>query len=80
MQAIALRILLMVIAAAGAGARTANLERDMVLMSHVGGEDPEIARWQRGAEASAGGRAAKFEGLAWAYVAKARRPRGCWHG
>lgn len=68
--------LLPLFAASGviAAATAANLDREIVLAPHSGaaGEDAEIARWQERAGAP-GANAATFEGLGWAYSAKARR-------
>ena len=73
-----LRFLRVLISFAASGvitaAATANLDREIVLAPHSGAavEDAEIARWQERAGAR-GANVATFEGLGWAYSAKARR-------
>lgn len=66
--------LFLALAPAALGAGAVDFDREMILAPHAGEqrEDREIARWQRQAEAPRA-TAAAFEGLGWAFVAKARR-------
>lgn len=66
--------LVLALAPAALGAGAVDFDREMILAPHAGEqpEDREIARWQRQAEAPAA-TAGAFEGLGWAFVAKARR-------